>query len=146
MNDSGATVLETERLVLRHLTRGDLDELAALYRDSEVRRYLSEGTLTYEETREELEWCIDVYDGLYRYGLWATVRPAFVASSLMPHGPASDRERRRGGREQRATDREESDTPHAVSRPFTGLRATGRDARDLRRRGCPRTRPAGRTR
>jgi RimJ/RimL family protein N-acetyltransferase len=65
VSDRGATVLETERLVLRHLTLGDLDELAALYRDPEVRRYFPEGTLTYEETREELEWCIDVYDGRY---------------------------------------------------------------------------------
>jgi ribosomal-protein-alanine N-acetyltransferase len=39
-----------------------------------VRRYFPEGTLTYEQTREELEWCIDVYDGRYGYGLWATVR------------------------------------------------------------------------
>jgi RimJ/RimL family protein N-acetyltransferase len=70
----GAIVLETERLVLRHLTLGDLDELAALYRDPEVRGYFPEGTLTYEETREELEWCIDVYDGRYGYGLWATFR------------------------------------------------------------------------
>lgn len=58
MSDRGATVLETERLVLRHLTLGDLDELAALYRDPEVRRYFPVGTLTYEQTREELEWCI----------------------------------------------------------------------------------------
>ena len=42
-------MLETERLVLRHLTLGDLDELAALYRDPEVRRYFPDGTLTYEE-------------------------------------------------------------------------------------------------
>ena len=74
MSDRGATVLETERLVLRHLTLEDLDELAALYRDPEVRRYFPEGTLTYEETREELEWCIEVYDGRYGYGLWATAR------------------------------------------------------------------------
>jgi len=74
VSDGEATVLETERLVLRHLTLGDLDELAALYRDPEVRRYFPEGTLTYEETRDELEWCIDVYDGRYGYGLWATVR------------------------------------------------------------------------
>jgi [ribosomal protein S5]-alanine N-acetyltransferase len=74
VRDRGATVLETERLVLRHLTLDDLDELAVLYRDPEVRRYFPEGTLTYEETREELEWCIDVYDGRYGYGLWATIR------------------------------------------------------------------------
>ena len=45
-SDRGAPVLETERLVLRHLTLDDLDELAALYRDPEVRRYFPEGTLT----------------------------------------------------------------------------------------------------
>ena len=73
MSGGGAIVLETERLVLRHLMLGDLDQLAALYRDPEVRRYFPEGTLTYEETREELEWCIEVYDGRYGYGLWATV-------------------------------------------------------------------------
>ncbi len=39
-----------------------------------MRRYFPEGTLTHEETREELEWCIEVYDGRYGYGLWATVR------------------------------------------------------------------------
>jgi ribosomal-protein-alanine N-acetyltransferase len=74
MSVQGARVLETERLVLRHLTLGDLDQLAAMYRDPEVRRYFPEGTLSYEETREELEWCIDVHDGRYGYGLWATVR------------------------------------------------------------------------
>jgi ribosomal-protein-alanine N-acetyltransferase len=66
-------VLETERLILRNLTMGDLDALAALYADAEVRRYFPEGTLTREETREELEWIIDVYYGRYGYGLWATV-------------------------------------------------------------------------
>ncbi len=31
MSDRGATVLETDRIVLRHLTLDDLDELAELY-------------------------------------------------------------------------------------------------------------------
>jgi ribosomal-protein-alanine N-acetyltransferase len=51
----------------------DLDALAALYRDPEVRRYFPEGTLTSEETREELEWIIDVYYERYGFGLWATI-------------------------------------------------------------------------
>ena len=51
----------------------DLDALAAIYRDPEVRRYFPEGTLTYQETREELEWIIDVYYGRYGFGLWATI-------------------------------------------------------------------------
>lgn len=67
------TILETERLVLRRLTMDDLDALAAIYRDPEVRRYFPEGTLTYQETREELEWIIDVYYGRYGFGLWATI-------------------------------------------------------------------------
>jgi ribosomal-protein-alanine N-acetyltransferase len=46
VSGGGAIVLETERLVLRHLTLGDLDQLAALYRDPEVRHYFPEGTLT----------------------------------------------------------------------------------------------------
>jgi ribosomal-protein-alanine N-acetyltransferase len=50
----------------------DLEALAAIYRDAEVRRYFPEGTLTHEETREELEWIIDVYYGQYGFGLWAT--------------------------------------------------------------------------
>jgi ribosomal-protein-alanine N-acetyltransferase len=66
-------VLETERLVLRRLTLADLDELAAVYADPEVRRYFPEGTLTYDETREELEWFIDVHYPRYGFGLWATV-------------------------------------------------------------------------
>jgi RimJ/RimL family protein N-acetyltransferase len=36
-------VLETEQLVLRHLTVDDLDELAALYQNPAVRRYFPEG-------------------------------------------------------------------------------------------------------
>ena len=70
---TGATVLETERLILRELTMGDLDALAALYRDPEIRRYFPDGTRTYDETREELAWIIDVYYVRHGYGLWATV-------------------------------------------------------------------------
>jgi [ribosomal protein S5]-alanine N-acetyltransferase len=66
-------ILETERLVLRRLTMDDLDALAALYRDPEVRRWFPDGTRTYEETREELAWVIDVYYVRYGYGLWATI-------------------------------------------------------------------------
>lgn len=73
MTDPQAYVLETPRLLFRQLAMDDLDALAALYRDPEVRRYFPEGTLTYDETREELEWIIDVYYGRYGFGLWATI-------------------------------------------------------------------------
>ena len=58
---------------LRRLTLDDLDRLATLYRDPDVRRYFPEGILTYEETREELEHVIDVLYREYGYGLWATI-------------------------------------------------------------------------
>jgi ribosomal-protein-alanine N-acetyltransferase len=76
MTDSSTTILETERLLLRPLTMDDLDALFALYRDPDVRRYFPEGTLTYDETKEELEWIINVYYGQYGYGLWATIYKA----------------------------------------------------------------------
>jgi ribosomal-protein-alanine N-acetyltransferase len=46
-------ILETERLLLRHLVMADLDDLYKLYSDKEVRKYFPEGTLTLEETKEE---------------------------------------------------------------------------------------------
>lgn len=69
----GTAVLETERLILRPLTPADLDDLAALYADPEVRRYFPEGTLDREETREELTWILREYYDNYGYGLWATI-------------------------------------------------------------------------
>jgi ribosomal-protein-alanine N-acetyltransferase len=69
---SDTNIIETERLELRPLTMDDLDALALIYRDPEVRKYFPEGTLTYEQTREELEWIIDVYYGQHGFGLWAT--------------------------------------------------------------------------
>ncbi len=73
MSSSPVVILETVRLVLRKLTLDDLDALAMLYSDPDVRRYFPEKTLTYAETKEELEWIIDVYYGQYGYGLWATM-------------------------------------------------------------------------
>ena len=40
----------------------------------EARRPFDSVLLLTEETREELEWRIEVYDGRYGYGLWATLR------------------------------------------------------------------------
>lgn len=73
MIDPQTNILETDRLILRCLTMDDLDALFALYRDPEVRIYFPEGTLTYQETKEELEWIINVYYAKYGFGLWATI-------------------------------------------------------------------------
>ncbi len=72
-------ILETPRLLLRHLVPDDLDALYALYRDPEMRRYfpvegaLPDRTLTREETREELEWFLNGHPRRPELGLWATV-------------------------------------------------------------------------
>ena len=66
-------ILETDRLLMRRLVASDLDELYALYRDPEIRRYFPEGTLTLDETREELEWFLNGHPDHPELGLWATI-------------------------------------------------------------------------
>jgi RimJ/RimL family protein N-acetyltransferase len=66
-------ILETRRLILRRLVPEDLDSLFALYSDRDVRRYFPEGTLTYEETKEELDWVLDGHPDHPQLGLWATI-------------------------------------------------------------------------
>src|SRR6185436_17803217 len=66
-------ILETDRLILRHLLPDDLDRLFTLYSDPEIRRYFPEGTLTYEETKEELEWFLNGHPAHPELGLWATL-------------------------------------------------------------------------
>jgi len=65
---SGGAVLETERLRLRWFRPSDLAPLFELYRDPEIRRYFPDGTRTYEQTREELEW----FSRGEPLSLWAT--------------------------------------------------------------------------
>ncbi len=66
-------ILETDRLLMRHLVPDDLDELYTLYRDEEIRRYFPDFTRTYEETREELEWFLHGHPRHPELGLWATI-------------------------------------------------------------------------
>ena len=66
-------VLETPRLIFRRLAPGDLDALAALYADPDIRRYFPEGTLTREQTREELEWFLNGHPENPKLGLWAAI-------------------------------------------------------------------------
>ena len=67
------TILETERLLMRRLVASDLHNLYALYRDPDIRRYFPEGTLTLEETREELAWFLNGHPDHSELGLWATI-------------------------------------------------------------------------
>ena len=66
-------ILETKRLLLRRLLPTDFDDLFVLYSDPEVRRYFPEGTLTREETQEELEWLLNGHPKHPELGLWATI-------------------------------------------------------------------------
>lgn len=68
-----AVILETPRLILRHPVMDDLQELYALYRDPEIRRYFPDGALSYEATKEELEWYMNGHPEYPQLGLWATV-------------------------------------------------------------------------
>jgi ribosomal-protein-alanine N-acetyltransferase len=73
MTDLPVKILETDRLILRRLIPEDLDALYALYSDPDVRRYFPEGVLTYEETKEELEWFLNGHPNYPQLGLWATI-------------------------------------------------------------------------
>jgi ribosomal-protein-alanine N-acetyltransferase len=66
-------ILETQRLILRHLEPADLDALYALYRDPEIRRYFPDGTRSLEETKDELEWFLRGHPRRPELGLWATI-------------------------------------------------------------------------
>lgn len=73
MTKPHSVILETKRLLLRRLILDDLDELFALYRDPEIRRYFPDGVLNYEDTKEELEWHMHGHPEHPELGLWATV-------------------------------------------------------------------------
>lgn len=66
-------ILETKRLILRHLEVGDLDALYRLYSDPQIRAHFPDGTRTLGETKEELEWFLGGDHTQPELGLWATV-------------------------------------------------------------------------
>lgn len=66
-------ILETNRLILRHLVLDDLNDLFKLYRDPEIRKYFPEGVLSYEDTKDELEWFLNGHPKHPELGLWATI-------------------------------------------------------------------------
>jgi ribosomal-protein-alanine N-acetyltransferase len=66
-------ILESNRLFFRYLLREDLDSLYALYRNPEIRRYFPDGTLTYEQTKQERDWFLRGHPNHPELGLWATI-------------------------------------------------------------------------
>lgn len=65
-------VIETDRLILRHLSVEDLDALATIQADPEVMRYLASGTLTMAEAARNLQRCIAI-QAEHGFSLWAAV-------------------------------------------------------------------------
>lgn len=64
--------LETDRLILRMFSQADLDDLAQIYADPDVMRYLSGHPLTREESAGWLKYFISGWE-LYGFGWWALV-------------------------------------------------------------------------
>ena len=64
-------VLETKRLLLRHFTIEDADNLAIIYADSETMKFLRR-TRSYQETLDNLDLIFKSYQK-YGFGLWAVM-------------------------------------------------------------------------
>ena len=62
-------VLVTQRLILRELTTGDLDDLAALLGDEDVMRYYPQ-PMTRDQAQSWIEWNQRLYRR-HGFGLWA---------------------------------------------------------------------------
>ena len=81
-------ILETPRLGFRHLRAEDLDALAAMYADPEMRHGFPEGTLTRVQTLQEIEWFTQGHPDYPALGLWAAIEKrsgAFVGRcGLLP--------------------------------------------------------------
>ena len=66
-------ILETNRLLFRQLTLEDFDHLYTLYSNPNVKKYVYQEAMTSEETKEELEWIINIYSSQPGFGLWGTI-------------------------------------------------------------------------
>lgn len=74
MPKNATIVAETPRLILRHLTINDANELAAIYADPIVMKFYP-SVWTYAQTKQQIERTIATYEKL-GYGLWATIYKA----------------------------------------------------------------------
>jgi [ribosomal protein S5]-alanine N-acetyltransferase len=66
-------ILETPRLLLRRFIPEDVNALFALYCDPEIRQYFPDGTLSFDDTKKELEWFLQGHPSHPELGLWATI-------------------------------------------------------------------------
>ena len=68
-----ATILETPRLLLRHQTLADLDDLWTLYQNPNITKFIPDAPRSRDEAKEELEWHMHGHPRNPQLGLWATV-------------------------------------------------------------------------
>ena len=73
MAESYKTILETERLILRHQVIEDLDDLWALYCNPRITQYIPDAPRSREQAQEELEWHRHGHLRHPELGLWATI-------------------------------------------------------------------------
>ncbi len=66
-------ILESKRLILRHLELSDLEALFALYQDPEMTQYIPDASTTLAETKREIEWFANGHPKHRELGLWATI-------------------------------------------------------------------------
>jgi ribosomal-protein-alanine N-acetyltransferase len=66
-------VIETERLILRHLRVEDAEDLYRIYSNPETMKFMGQGSASVEEARGHLQKHIEKYYDNYEFGLWATV-------------------------------------------------------------------------
>ena len=67
------TILETNRLILRHQVIEDLGALWALYCNPNITKYIPDAPRTRAEAKEELEWHMNGHPRNPDLGLWATI-------------------------------------------------------------------------
>lgn len=68
MSDS-LVITETERLIIRQLTEGDVTPLSQILADPEVMRYSVRGVMSVEQTQEFVDWCAERYSSR-GFGPW----------------------------------------------------------------------------
>jgi RimJ/RimL family protein N-acetyltransferase len=71
-----AIILETQRLLLRHLVIDDLEYLWTLYCDPQITKYIPDAPKTHSDARQEFEWHMLGHPNHPELGLWATVHKA----------------------------------------------------------------------
>jgi RimJ/RimL family protein N-acetyltransferase len=114
-------ILETDRLLLRHLELDDLDDHYALYCDPEMIKYIPDAPRNYEEAREILEWHMNGHPKHPELGLWATIYKetnTFIGRcGLLPW---------------HIDDRDEVEVAYMISKPYWGQGLATEAARAIR--------------